>query len=121
MKKLSLSTAVFVILFACSKTQSAANLDDAYVEIKYDTTAIDSFSNGAISVDVANEIRRSSKVYQDSLRAVAQALEQQKKEMELKAKEDQLKKEEIKKGTEAKKAEAKTGPKPESSPAQNSN
>lgn len=47
----------------------------------YDTVAVDSFSAGAISVDVAAQIRMSSQAYQDSLKALAEA---QKKEAEAK-------------------------------------
>lgn len=44
----------------------------------YDTVAIDSFSAGATSVDVARKIRISSLQYQDSLKQVQKKLEEEK-------------------------------------------
>lgn len=44
----------------------------------YDTVAIDSFSAGATSVDVARKIRISSLQYQDSLKQVQRKLEEEK-------------------------------------------
>jgi hypothetical protein len=46
------------------------------LKIHYDTTAVDSFSNGAVSVDIARKIRMSSPQYLDS---VKQAKKLQKK------------------------------------------
>ena len=43
----------------------------------YDTIAIDSFSKGAMSIDVAKKIKMSSVQYQDSLRAAKIAAEQE--------------------------------------------
>lgn len=57
-------------------------IEESYVEMKYDTTAIDSFSNGAISVDIAAKIRRSSVAYQDSIRKAQIAADIAKKELE---------------------------------------
>lgn len=61
--------------------------------LTYDTVAIDSFSPGATSVDVARKIRISSQLYQDSLRMVQQKLKDElkvKKEGEEKIKEEKL-------------------------------
>lgn len=56
----------------------------------YDTVAVDSFSAGAISVDIAAQIRMSSQAYQDSLKVAAEALKkaaEAKKAAEISAKE----------------------------------
>lgn len=107
---------LFSILFcgflalACSKKEQYTEHDN-YVEPVYDTTAIDSFSSGAISVDVAAQIRRSSVAYQDSLKAVAEAAEQAKKEAELEnLKKEAEKKEANKNKEEPKKNEIKQEP-----------
>jgi hypothetical protein len=55
-------------LISCSKRKSAAATEVNELKLQYDTTAIDSFSPGAFSVDVAREIRMSSQKYQDSLK-----------------------------------------------------
>lgn len=78
------------IILSCSK-EKPAPLEAKYVEPHYDTTAIDSFSAGAISVDVANQIRRSSAAYQDSLKQAAAEIEKGKLEQEMKAKEAEAK------------------------------
>lgn len=60
----------------------------------YDTTAVDSFSPGATSVDVAAQIRRASRQYQDSLLAAATAAQAKIKTAQEKARiEADLKKE----------------------------
>lgn len=72
---------VGVTFISCSKEEQNAKLQSPEVQVHapYDTTAIDSFSNGAISVDVAERIRMSSKKYQDSLQQIAKQLEDEKK------------------------------------------
>lgn len=75
------------VLWSCSK-QEAEQGEDVYIQPKYDTTAIDSFSVGATSVNVASEIKKSSKVYQDSLLAIAKA---QEAELKKKKREDSIK------------------------------
>ena len=90
--------AIFIILFlfSCSKKRSGDGLsDENFVEMKYDTTAIDSFSNGAISVDVAAQIRRSSVVYQDSILKAKIAADIAKKDLEDKKKGDALEREKL--------------------------
>ena len=54
----------------------------------YDTIAIDSFSQGATSVDIARKIKMSSLKYQDSLKLIK--LKVQEEQVLNKAKEDQL-------------------------------
>lgn len=57
-----------LLLSSCSKNNKEINYPDSVVNEKmYDTTAIDSFSNGAVSADVAQQIRMSSKSYRDSV------------------------------------------------------
>lgn len=91
----------FVFLIACSKRESA-NLDQTQaVQPHYDTTAIDSFSAGATSVDIVRQIRMSSQKYQDSLKE-ALKLEQEEKRIEA-----ELEKENKKKQEEEKKQQAK--------------
>ena len=63
---------LFTVLFSCGK--DAVQIVPAEKEIAtvpYDTTAIDSFSVGATSVDVARQIKISSLKYQDSLKKIA--------------------------------------------------
>ena len=75
----------------------------------YDTVAIDSFSAGATSVDVARQIRISSLQYQDSLKQIRQKLEEEKllnKMNEEKEKSEKKLTEEKKKVEESKKKSA---------------
>lgn len=69
------------LMIGCSKkdTKMDTHSTEAAVHAPYDTTAIDSFSSGAISVDVARQIRMSSQQYQDSLRQVLKQQEEEKK------------------------------------------
>ena len=68
---------LFTVLFSCGK--DAVQIVPAEKEIAtvpYDTTAIDSFSVGATSVDVARQIKISSLKYQDSLKKIAVKVEE---------------------------------------------
>lgn len=80
----------------------------------YDTIAIDSFSNGAVSVDIARKIRMSSVQYQDSLKEAVKKLEAEKllkKEAEEKEKAAKTLETEKKKAEDAKsKTEKKSTP-----------
>lgn len=104
MKNLLAAIFIFTILFtACSKKESPGFGAEQEVRIRYDTTAIDSFSTGAVSVDIARKIRMSSPQYVDS---VKQAKKLQDEENKLKAeleKENKAKQEEEKKKSEAEK------------------
>lgn len=81
----------FVVFFSCSKKNKNISENEAvFVEKPYDTTAIDSFSNGATSVDVAERIRMSSQKYRDS---VKQVLLKQETERKQKAAKEALEKE----------------------------
>lgn len=73
--------------------QEPASTSGNFVEPKYDTTPVDSFSRGATSAAVARSIRLASKSYKDSLKLALQ------KELELqkqKSLEEKVKKEEEK-------------------------
>ena len=61
-----------LFIFSCSKNtvdQSLITEENSAI-LPYDTIAIDSFSAGATSVDVARKIRMSSQKFQDSLMQV---------------------------------------------------
>ncbi|MBO9692448.1 hypothetical protein [Chryseobacterium sp.] len=112
MKNLLAAIFVFTIFFtACSKKESPGFGDEQEVKITYDTAAVDSFSTGAVSVDIARKIRMSSPQYIDS---VKQAKKLQDEENKMKAeleKENKAKQEEEKKKAEAEKKQ-KTSEKP---------
>lgn len=83
--KLVLMKNLFCILFfllisavSCSK-RTSGSLSCRQPKADYDTVAVDSFSTGAISVDVAEQIRMSSRKYQDSLKEALKLQEQEKK------------------------------------------
>lgn len=107
----------FVILsifffFSCGKKDKNVDLiaNEANTTPPYDTIAIDSFSAGATSVDVARKIRMSSIKYQDSLKENLKKLEVEKlakKELEDKAKADKKLEDEKKKLEKEKKKETK--------------
>lgn len=88
-----------VLMIACSKREPVSdNVQE--LKQKYDTTAIDSFSPGATSVDIARKIRMSSQKFQDSLK---EALKLQQEEKRIK---DELEKENKKKAEDEKKQKA---------------
>mgnify|MGYP006056812697 CR=1 FL=1 len=98
---------LFTVLFSCGK--DAVQIVPAEKEIAtvpYDTIAIDSFSVGATSVDVARQIKISSLKYQDSLKKIAVKVEEDRllnKAQEEKEKLDKKLAEEKKKQEKAKK------------------
>ena len=85
MNKLLLLFAV-LFLFSCQKKEAESRVVGTQSSIAppYDTIAKDSFSAGAISVDVAQKIRRSSVAYQDSVRAAKMKLAEEKAAAQLK-------------------------------------
>lgn len=96
-------------LTSCSKQNSElAYPDEVVPEKMYDTIALDSFSNGAISVDVAEQIRMSSKKYRDSVIAERVRREEELKKKEEEAKLEKLVKETAEKEKSAEKDKAKT-------------
>lgn len=95
-------------LFSCSKKENiAVNSKEANIHAPYDTAAIDSFSNGAISVDIAQKIRMSSIAYQDSLKSVLKQQAEEKKIKEDLEKEKKKLNDEEKKKKDDKKVEEK--------------
>lgn len=91
----------FVILITCTKREPANSNEIQAVQPHYDTTAIDSFSAGATSVDIVRQIRMSSQKYQDSLKEAIK-IEQEEKRIE-----SELEKENKKKQEEEKKLKTK--------------
>ena len=75
---------VLIFLFfagiSCAKKEGKKEvvIEDHTTVTPYDTTAIDSFSTGAISVDVARKIKMSSVAFQDSLMQVRKKMEAEK-------------------------------------------
>ncbi|MGG7470026.1 hypothetical protein [Chryseobacterium arthrosphaerae] len=104
MKNLLSAFFVFMILFiACSKKESSGFGAEQEVKMHYDTMAVDSFSNGAVSVDIARKIRMSSPQYLDSVKQAKKIEEEEKKLKAELEKENKAKLEEEKKKTEAEK------------------
>ncbi|MCY0976174.1 hypothetical protein PGH12_12160 [Chryseobacterium wangxinyae] len=83
----------FVFLIACSKKEPANLEQTQAVQPHYDTTAIDSFSSGATTVDIVRQIRMSSQKYQDSLKEAIK-VEQEEKRMEAELEKENKKKQE---------------------------
>lgn len=84
---------------SCSKREPVADTVQE-LKLKYDTTAIDSFSPGATSVDIARQIRMSSQKYQDSLKEVLK-LQQEEKRITLELEKENKKKAEAEKKLKA--------------------
>lgn len=89
-----------VSVMACKKKEAAPAENVQALKADYDTTAIDSFSPGATSVDVVEQIRMSSQKYHDSVKA-ALLLQEEEKKLQ-----DELDKETKKKAEEEKKKKA---------------
>lgn len=100
-KVLAAGCIISVFLIACSKRESANTDEIQAMQPHYDTTAIDSFSAGATTVDIVRQIRMSSKKYQDS---VKEAIKIEAEEKKITA---ELEKEEKKKLEEEKKLKSK--------------
>ena len=98
---------LFTVLFSCGKDEvQIVPAEKEIATVPYDTTAIDSFSVGATSVDVARQIKISSLKYQDSLKKIAVKVEEDRllnKAQEEKEKLDKKLDEEKKKQEKAKK------------------
>jgi len=82
---------------SCSKKEPQDLYPSESPKASYDTMAVDSFSAGAVSVDVAEQIRKSSQKYQDSLKEALKLQEQEKKIKEELEQENKKKAEEEKK------------------------
>ncbi|WP_294264429.1 hypothetical protein [uncultured Chryseobacterium sp.] len=112
MKYLFFSAFVFSALsVSCSRKEPADLYPADNPKADYDTAAIDSFSNGATSIDVVRQIRMSSKQYQDSVKEAIKLQEQEKKLKE------ELEKENKKKAEEAQRTEEKNKAKTAEIPA----
>ncbi len=112
MKNLLFAVFIFSVLFtACSKKESSGFAAEPEVKTHYDT-AIDSFSNGAVSVDIARKIRMSSPKYLDSVKQAKKAQEEEKKLKDELDKENKKKLEEEKKKAESEKKQKKVSEKP---------
>ncbi len=121
MKKI-VGICVLLVAVSCGKnTIEESDFSKEHIVSKYDTLAIDSFSTGATSVDVARKIRISSQNYQDSLRDIRVKLETEKilkKEGEEKDKAAKMVEENKKKADAEKIKKEKTPASPEVSPTE---
>jgi len=81
----------FVFVIACSKQEPANSDETQLIQPQYDTTAIDSFSAGATTVDIVRQIRMSSQKYQDSVKEAIK-LEQEEKRIEAELEKENKKK-----------------------------
>lgn len=108
MKNVLFASLMGTVLFTgCSKKEPVDRDIAQELHPHYDTTAIDSFSAGATSVDIAEQIRMSSQKYQDSVKEAIRLQEEEKKLKEDLEKENKKKKEEEKKKSEEEKAQQK--------------
>lgn len=113
MKNLFFTAFVFLVsAVSCSKKEPVDLYPADSPKPDYDTVAVDSFSNGATSVDIVRQIRMSSQKYQDSVKKAVQLQEQENKIKEELEKEDKKKA-----GEEKKKAEDEKNKKPAEAPA----
>ncbi|WP_300691910.1 hypothetical protein [Chryseobacterium sp.] len=113
MKNLLSAVFVFTILFtACSKKESPGFAAEQEVKMNYDTIAIDSFSTGAVSVDIARKIRMSSPQYLDSVKQAKKALDEENKIKAELEKENKAKQDEEKKKAESEKKQKASGAAP---------
>lgn len=71
---------ISVMLISCAKKEAAKKftVQENSSVAPYDTIAIDSFSTGAISVNIARKIKMSSQIYQDSLKNARKKLDAEK-------------------------------------------
>ncbi|MCS4304270.1 MULTISPECIES: hypothetical protein [unclassified Chryseobacterium] len=119
MKNLLSAIFIFALLFtACSKKESPGFAVEQDVKIHYDTVAVDSFSNGAVTVDIARKIKMSSPQYLDSVKQAKKLVEEEKKLKAEVEKESKKKEEEEKKKADAekKKKTGETSPSAETKP-----
>jgi len=113
MKKILFLSVLFLLISCGSESSEGSILSEENTAVaKYDTIAIDSFSQGAVSADIARKIRISSESYQDSLREVQKKMAAElllKKEAEEKGKAEKIL-EENKKKSEAEKLKKEKAP-----------
>ena len=112
MKNLFFTAFVFsASAVSCSKKEPVDLYPADSPKLSYDTVAVDSFSNGATSVDIVRQIKMSSQQYQDSVKKAVQFQEQENKIKE------ELEKESKKKAGEKKKADEEKNQKTAEEPA----
>lgn len=96
-----------MVLSSCQKKvdQPEEVEEEMHTKAPYDTAAVDSFSSGATTVNIARQIKMSSQRYQDSLKTVRKKMEE---ERTLKQAQEKAEKEkaEAKSAEEKKKADA---------------
>ena len=100
MKRIFLFTSLLIVISCGKETGKTAATVLENPVAPYDTAAVDSFSVGATSVDVARKIRISSLKYQDSIKKISDQIEEEKilkKVKEEKEKADKKSAEEMKK------------------------
>lgn len=101
MKNLLFLALIFTTLvLSCSKKEPVDLYPADSPKASYDTIAIDSFSNGATSVDIVRQIKMSSQKYKDSVKEALKLQEQEKKLKEELDKENKKKADEEKKKSE---------------------
>lgn len=104
MKNLLPAIFIFILLFtACSKKETQGFEAEQEVKVHYDTVPVDSFSNGAVTVDIARKIKMSSPQYLDSVKQAKKAQEEENKFKAELEKENKAKADEEKKKAEAEK------------------
>ena len=81
---------ILIVFISCGKKTAKQGfaVEENSLTPPYDTIAIDSFSQGATSVDIARKIKMSSIKYQDSLRLIK--LKNEEEQLLKKAKEEKL-------------------------------
>lgn len=100
-KVLAAGCIIFLFIIACSKHEATNTNEIQAVQAHYDTTAIDSFSAGATTVDIVRQIRMSSKQYQDSMKEAIR-LEQEEKRITAELEKENKKKLEAEKNLKTK-------------------
>jgi len=109
MKNLLFTVLIFsLLLMACSKKEPADLYPQDTSKAQYDTVPVDSFSDGATSVDIVRQIRMSSQQYQDSVKEALKLEAEEKRIKEELEKENKKKQEEEKKKAGEEKKEEKT-------------
>ena len=117
MKRILIGSICIYALLSCSKKEAVnKENEEVYTKAPYDTTAVDSFSQGAISVDVAANIRRSSKAYQDSLLQIKIKQEEERKKKEEEAKIEKAAKDALEKEAKKQVENTTSSPSSESNP-----
>lgn len=110
-------TLALICISGCSEKKPAAPDTGEFTSVvHYDTTAVDSFSAGAISVDVARNIRMSSAAYKDSVKKVMLIMEEERKKKEEQLKLEKVAKAELEKEAEKQKEKEKQQSSPSSAP-----